>query len=58
MSMINLTKVEVIDNPTNFFNPIQLEIEFEAVCDLLEGPSSVLLLLLSRTSSQQKAERN
>lgn len=40
MSMINLTKVEVIDNPTNFFNPIQLEIEFEAVCDLLEGPSS------------------
>lgn len=37
MSMINLTKVEVIDNPTNFLNPIQFEIEFEAVADLAEG---------------------
>mmetsp|Transcript_69025 Transcript_69025/g.218317 ORF Transcript_69025/g.218317 Transcript_69025/m.218317 type:complete len:84 (+) Transcript_69025:259-510(+) len=37
MSAINVTAVNVLDNPTGFSNPFQFEIQYECVSDLKEG---------------------
>lgn len=37
MSAINVTSVEVLDNPTNFANPLQFEIQYECLYQLEHG---------------------
>ena len=37
MSLVNVTNVVVLDNPTQFTNPFQFEITFECLQDLNEG---------------------
>ncbi len=37
MSAINVTSVEVLDNPTHFANPLQFEIQYECLYQLQHG---------------------
>lgn len=37
MSLVNVTNVVVLDNPSYFDNPFQFEITFECLQDLAEG---------------------
>ena len=37
MSVVNITNVVVLDNPTSFSNPFQFEITFECMQLLSEG---------------------
>ena len=37
MSAINVTSVEVLDNPTQFGNPLQFEIQYECLYQLAHG---------------------
>jgi hypothetical protein len=41
MSLVNVTKVQVLDNPTAFTNPFTFEITFECLSALEEGASPV-----------------
>ena len=41
MSAINVTSVEVLDNPTNFANPLQFEIQYECLYQLAHGAHSL-----------------
>jgi len=36
MSCINVTNVQILDNPTQFTNPLQFEISFECICEELK----------------------
>ena len=36
-SCVQITDVQVLDNPTSFLNPFQFEITFECIRDLQEG---------------------
>lgn len=42
MSAINITQINVLDNPTSFLNPFQFEISYECVRPLNEGQSTTL----------------
>lgn len=37
MSVVNILNIQVLDNPTKFFNPFQFEITFECISPLKEG---------------------
>lgn len=37
MSAINITSVSVLDNPSYFINPLQLEIQYECLYPLQHG---------------------
>lgn len=37
MSAVNITAVNVLDNPTYFTNPMQFEIQYECLHDLRHG---------------------
>jgi hypothetical protein len=39
MSLVSITDVQVLDNPSTFLNPFQFEITFECIRDLREGTS-------------------
>ena len=47
MTAINITAINVLDNPTLFINPFQFEIQYECLQDLQHGESAVALLLAS-----------
>ena len=42
MSAINITSVTVLDNPTLFQNPLQLEIQYECLYPLEHGEAELL----------------
>lgn len=42
MSLINITNVLVLDNPTQFTNPVQFEITFECLRELKDGKLKLL----------------
>lgn len=42
MSAVNITSVNVLDNPAPFLNPLQFEIHYECLADLAEGVYSCL----------------
>ena len=42
MSAINVTSVEVLDNPTHFANPLQFEIQYECLYQLQHGEGLLL----------------
>jgi hypothetical protein len=44
MSAINVTSVEVLDNPTQFGNPLQFEIQYECLYQLAHGEAAPFLL--------------
>lgn len=37
MSVVNILNIQVLDNPTKFFNPFQFEITFECISPLKDG---------------------
>lgn len=37
MSIVSITQVNVLDNPTHFANPYQFEITFECIAPLAAG---------------------
>ena len=37
MSLINVTNVVVLDNPTSFSNPFQFQVTFECIQELQDG---------------------
>lgn len=37
MAAVNITSVNVLDNPAPFLNPLQFEIHYECLVDLAEG---------------------
>ena len=39
MTAINITAINVLDNPTLFVNPFQFEIQYECLQDLQHGES-------------------
>jgi histone chaperone ASF1 len=51
MSLVNVTNVVVLDNPTQFTNPFQFEITFECLQDLAEGTFFLLLFRTINTHS-------
>lgn len=42
MALVNVTNVVVLDNPTNFSNPLTFEVTFECLQELDAGESSLL----------------
>jgi hypothetical protein len=42
MSVVNILNIQVLDNPTKFFNPFQFEITFECISALKEGKSKFI----------------
>lgn len=54
MSAVNITSVNVLDNPAPFLNPLQFEIHYECLADLAEGVYSCLFqwIALLRSSMQ------
>jgi hypothetical protein len=42
MTAINITAINVLDNPTLFVNPFQFEIQYECTQDLQHGASPML----------------
>jgi len=40
MSAINVTQVQVLDNPQFFANPLQFEIQYECLYDLQHGTTA------------------
>lgn len=43
MTAINITAINVLDNPTLFVNPFQFEIQYECLQDLEHGASLMAL---------------
>jgi hypothetical protein len=43
MSIVSITQVNVLDNPTHFANPYQFEITFECIAPLTAGKQLALL---------------
>ena len=43
MSAINIASVNVLDNPTLFQNPLQLEIQYECLYPLQHGECDIML---------------
>lgn len=37
MAAVNVTSVQVLNNPNTFFAPLQFEISYECHCELQEG---------------------
>lgn len=48
MSAVNITAVDVLDNPTLFTNPMQFEIQYECLHELQHGAR---LLLANNTDT-------
>lgn len=45
MSVVSITHIQVLDNPTRFSNPFQFEITFECISELKEGTPRMKLIL-------------
>lgn len=52
MSAINVTSVEVLDNPTNFANPLQFEIQYECLYQLAHDLEWKLIYVGSAESEE------
>ena len=54
MAAVNITAVNVLDNPAPFTNPLQFEIHYECMSELQEGAR----LSGNRCSRQQQASKH
>jgi histone chaperone ASF1 len=43
MTAINVTSVNVLDNPSDVTNPLQFEIQYDCLYDLADGESIIIV---------------
>lgn len=60
MSAVNITSVNVLDNPAPFLNPLQFEIHYECLVDLAEGvsPPDCCINIIHLGTHQSSADAN